>query len=706
MATDPFAWTLLELCGALNDLTYYVVGGIGDLPHNIWNIFVATLGQPQWGLAPGDFTFHLGLAEWIFIDNRSVMVPFIGATLILMFTMINVLMFIWVERKMLARFMDRRGPMVSGPFGLLQNVWDGMKLLIKENAKPARADLLAFFLCPIILVGSAFAAIAVIPLSSKAQLASIDLDVLYVVMLFAFAPYAIFLGGWGSYNKFSLIGGMRSAAQMLAGEVPFFLSVGGVILLAGSYRFGDIVAWQETHGWMIFAQPLGAVLFVVAVLIELERIPFDLPEAESELVEGWTTEYSGLRWGMLWLGGYMRGFVGCAMITLFFLGGWTMPTYTVGGVMVFTPHIVTPVAVFMAKTYLVFAVFVWIRAAYPRLRTDQLLSAGWKRLLPLTLINILIVGLLIVDNQKPGEVVQTPFGPLLYDTALAWGVGGATFFTMVALYSMRYTPRVLAPLYVTARMFLSTMGWLGGQPITVLYPYERLEIPDSARWLHGLSDERCISCARCCRICPDNCLNMVETQHGRHPDPRFTTRPALDANHCMFCGLCVEVCPTGALTMGPNFELSGWARDELYWSQDELMGYVEHDYQENPHKGEIEVENWIDKLVYPLITPVLQFLTPRNYEHAKGTNEDAYEIPSVFRQLSGDTQDRKELGMMVQAMSPRSKKALKMLMDDKKKKTEGPLDFSAWDYRHARRKEGKGSGYGEMAPGQEDKGAA
>ncbi len=702
---DPFAWNFAQLCGALNDISYNVVHGLGDLPHNVWNILMGSVGHSEWALAPGDFTFHVGFADWLFVQNRSVMVPLIGATLILLFTLVNVLMFIWVERKMLARFMDRRGPMVSGPFGLLQNVWDGMKLLIKENAKPARADLLAFFLAPIILVGTAVAAVGAIPLSGRVQLVHIDLDVLYVVMLFAFAPYAVFLGGWGSYNKFSLIGGMRSAAQMLAGEVPFFLAVGGVVLLAGSYRFADIVAWQDAHGWMIFATPLGAILFTVTILIELERIPFDLPEAESEIVEGWTTEYSGLRWGMLWLGGYMRGFVACALITLFFLGGWSMPGYTIGDIPLFTPHIIPPIVIFMGKTYLVFAFMVWVRAAFPRLRTDQLLAAGWGRVLPLALANIAIVGLLIVDNERPGEIVQTPLGAVSHDTLLAWSVGAVTFFAIAALYAAKLTPRVLTPMVESAKLFVQTLGWFGGRPITVLYPYEYLEMPSSSRWLHGLSDERCISCARCCRICPDNCLNMVETQHGQHPDPRFTTRPALDANHCMFCGLCVEVCPTGALTMGPNFELAGWARDELYWSQDELMGYTDHTMQENPAKGEIEVEGWIDKLVYPLLTPVLQFLTPHNYERTKGTHADGSKVPAAMRELAGDTADEQELGLMYQGMSKRSKKALEMLFEDRRKSRPGPLDFSAWDYRHARKHEGKGSGFGEMAPGQEEKGA-
>jgi ferredoxin len=195
---------------------------------------------------------------------------------------------------------------------------------------------------------------------------------------------------------------------------------------------------------------------------------------------------------------------------------------------------------------------------------------------------------------------------------------------------------------------------------------------------------------------------MVDTQHGQHPDPRFTTRPALDASHCMFCGLCVEVCPTGALTMGPNYELAGFSRDELYWSQDELMGYVEHRMQENPGKGQLETKDAIDKLLFPLLTPVLQFLSPHNYERAKGTHTDAYKVPSVVRQLAGEGTDEKELGLLIDGMSSRSRKAVNMLLEEMRKKETGPRDFSAWDYRHARRHEPKGSGFGETPPEEED----
>jgi len=153
--------------------------------------------------------------------------------------------------------------------------------------------------------------------------------------------------------------------------------------------------------------------------------------------------------------------------------------------------------------------------------------------------------------------------------------------------------------------------------------------------------------------------------------------------------------------MGPNYELAGFSRDELYWSQDELMGYVDHNMQENPAKGEIEVKDWIDKLIFPLITPVLKFLTPHNYERAKGTHADAYNVPSIVSGLAGEVKDSQELGLIVDGMSARSKKAVKMLMDDMKKKRQGPADFSAWDYRHSRKHEAKGSGFGETPPAEE-----
>jgi len=170
----------------------------------------------------------------------------------------------------------------------------------------------------------------------------------------------------------------------------------------------------------------------------------------------------------------------------------------------------------------------------------------------------------------------------------------------------------------------------------------------------------------------------------------------------MFCGLCVEVCPTGALTMGPNFELAGFSRDELYWSQDQLMGYDKKTMQEHPAKGEIEVVTWVDKLLYPLLTPVLQFVTPHNYERAKGSHSDANVVSSAVRELAGGKEDERELGLIMDNMSPRSKKAVEMLLAEMRTRRQGPRDVSAWDLRHERKHEPKGSGFGETAPEEDE----
>jgi NADH-quinone oxidoreductase subunit H len=272
---------------------------------------------------------------------------------------------IWQERKMLGRLMDRRGTQV-GPIGLFQNFADALKVLVKEHIVPEAADSLVYNVAPVIIIGTSLMMFVTIPYSTTFFVSNSELGVLLTLALFGIVPFAVLLGGWASNNKYTLIGGMRAAAQIIAYEVPLLLSVVGVVILTGSLNFFVIV---------------GAVTFTVAMVAELERAPFDLPEAESELVEGWGTEFGGMRFGLIMMSEYARGFVGASIITLLFLAGWDMPGFL---------HIVPEGLWFLLKMFIVFGIIIWIRGALPRLRTDQLLNLGWKRLLPLSVINIAI----------------------------------------------------------------------------------------------------------------------------------------------------------------------------------------------------------------------------------------------------------------------------------------------------------------------------
>jgi NADH-quinone oxidoreductase subunit H len=281
-----------------------------------------------------------------------------------------------MELKLLGRFMNMRSIMV-GPLGYLTNLALGMKTFIKEIIIPTAADVPVYNFAPVLFIGSSALLLATVPLSQGWYIINSSLGLILAFAVFSIAPLAILLGGWASNNKYTLIGGMRSAAQLISYEIPMLLSLVGVIVLAGSLNFNDIVAAQSNI-WYIIPQIIGFIVFMVAIVAEVERIPFDLPEAEAELVEGWGTEYGGMRFGLIMFAEYFRGFVGAAVATILFLGGWLGPD--------FIPQEIWT----LIKVFIVFFIFVWIRASLPRVRTDQILNIGWKSLLPLATINLLI----------------------------------------------------------------------------------------------------------------------------------------------------------------------------------------------------------------------------------------------------------------------------------------------------------------------------
>jgi NADH-quinone oxidoreductase subunit H len=345
------------------------------------------------GLYDFIYDFLAGLAAWTdtflpsqldFIISPTALhaaTVLAEAVLILVIALLNVIMMIWVERKFIARLMDRRGPTQVGFAGLLQNIADALKLFTKEVITPEDADKRAYIIAPIIYIGTSVIVLAIIPLSENFVVANVEGGLLLLFAIFTLAPFLLFVASWAQNNKYCLIGGMRSAAQMISYEVPLMLSVVGVVIMVGSFSITEIVSAQNNY-WFIIPQFLGFIIFLIGVLAEVERIPFDLPEAEAELVEGWTTEYGGIRFGLIMFTEYLRGYVGCALAVTLFLGGWNGP---------FLP----PEAWFFIKVYIVFMVFIWVRASAPRIRIDQLLNVGWKRLLPLALINIVIAVALV-----------------------------------------------------------------------------------------------------------------------------------------------------------------------------------------------------------------------------------------------------------------------------------------------------------------------
>jgi NADH-quinone oxidoreductase subunit H len=321
-------------------------------------------------------------------------------------SMLNTIMLIWFERKMLGRFMDRRGAMHVGYAGLLQNFADGFKLFRKHTMKPRDADGLGFFSGPTAYLVTSFLLFGILPVSSGWNAGVLPLSLLLALVVFSFAPLFIFISAWSSNNKYSLMGGMRSAAQMIAYEVPILLAVVAVVIVSGSFDLNQIVTEQQNY-WYWGPLFVALIVFVAGMLAEMERIPFDLPEAEAELVEGWNTEYGGMLFAFFMLADYLRALVGSILVVLLFLGGWTLPSYMPAAL---TSFPLAGIFWFMLKTYIVFGVFVWIRASLPRVRTDQLLRVGWLRMIPLSLLAVFLAAVVVVAKCLPIFGCVPPIG--------------------------------------------------------------------------------------------------------------------------------------------------------------------------------------------------------------------------------------------------------------------------------------------------------
>lgn len=292
---------------------------------------------------------------------------------------------ILAERKVMGFMQLRQGPnQVGGRWGLLQTVADVLKLLIKEDTIPKLADRPLFILAPVIAFTPAFMVLAVIPFTDKFQFADIGVGLLYYIAISGLTTIGIVTGGWASNNKYALLGGMRAAAQMISYEIPLVMSVLGIVLLTGSLNLNEIVEAQR-GGWFIIWQPVAFIIFIIASVAELNRAPFDLPEAESELVAGFHVEYSGFRWAFFMLAEYVYFFAMASLTTVLFLGGW-LPLPFLG----FIPGAVW----FALKFSLVIFLLIWFRVTFPRIRADQLMEFGWKVLLPAALANIFLTAII------------------------------------------------------------------------------------------------------------------------------------------------------------------------------------------------------------------------------------------------------------------------------------------------------------------------
>nr|YP_010250971.1 NADH-plastoquinone oxidoreductase subunit 1 [Corydalis tomentella]QTW90255.1 NADH-plastoquinone oxidoreductase subunit 1 [Corydalis tomentella] len=320
-----------------------------------------------------------------------IFTPLFGITL-------GILIIVWLERKISAGVQQRIGPEYAGPFGILQALADGTKLLFKEDLLPSRGDICLFSIGPSIAVISILLSYSVIPFSYRLVVADLSIGVFLWIAISSIAPFGLLMSGYGSNNKYSFLGGLRAAAQSISYEIPLTPCVLSISLLSNSSSTVEIVEAQSKYGfwgWNLWRQPIGFTVFLISSLAECERLPFDLPEAEEELVAGYQTEYSGIKFGLFYVASYLNLLVSSLFVTVLYLGGWNFPFILIPNFFgineldgVFGTIIGTLIT--LAKAYLFLFISITTRWTLPRMRMDQLLNLGWKFLLPISLGNLLL----------------------------------------------------------------------------------------------------------------------------------------------------------------------------------------------------------------------------------------------------------------------------------------------------------------------------
>jgi NADH-quinone oxidoreductase subunit H len=324
------------------------------------------------------------LASWAMYLVMGVL-GVVGVFVILMPCLLAVL---WIERKLIARLQVRYGPNRAGRFGLLQPIADAIKLLAKEAFEPVAVDRVAYMLAPIIAFVPALLVFAVFPFGPGLVFADLNIGVLYIIAVGTLSTISAFMAGWSSNNKYSLLGAMRAVAQMVSYEIPLVLSVLGVVMFAGSLQMSHIVEAQLSRNvWFVLLQPLGFLVFFIASISEINRTPMDIVEAESEIIAGFHTEYSGMKFALFFVAEYTHAVAASAIIAILFFGGWGSAPFL---------DLIPPYVWFVAKIFFFFCVMVWIRGTLPRMRVDQLMSFAWKFLLPVSLVNLFVVGIEIL----------------------------------------------------------------------------------------------------------------------------------------------------------------------------------------------------------------------------------------------------------------------------------------------------------------------
>ena len=421
-------------------------------------------------------------------SDTPIWLTAIKAVLIFAYLLIQVLLVIWFERRVIGRMQQRPGPNRNGPFGLLQSLADGVKSMLKEDVRPKASDAIVFTVAPILFASMAFVAFSIIPLgpdvrmfghTTPLQLTDLPVAVLLVLAAAGVAAYGVIMAGWASGSTYPLLGGLRSSAQIISYEIAMGLSLVAVFLYAGSMSTSQIVAAQAEQGWFIIAAAFSFVVYVITMVGETNRLPFDLAEGEGEIVGGYFTEYSGMRFAMFFLAEYINMFTVSAIATTLFLGGWQAPP----GIAAINDGMFNEgwwgLLWFTAKMWLFMFMFVWLRGTLPRTRYDQFMKFGWKFLIPASLVWIVLVAL--VRGADAGFFGEGTFGILGRDFPVpVLFILGAALLLMIAGFTLWDRAAERRRAEQRTESVIDVDPFAGGYPVPPL-PGQRLVESGAAR---------------------------------------------------------------------------------------------------------------------------------------------------------------------------------------------------------------------------------
>jgi NADH-quinone oxidoreductase subunit H len=548
-------------------------------------------------------------------------VSIIKAVLVLVFLLLNVLFALWFERRLIGRMQNRLGPNIRGPLGLFQACFDAAKLMFKEDIITKASEKIIYIVAPIISVFTSLMVFAVIPMGARVeipfihkhtflQLTDFNVSVLYILAITSIGAFGIALGGWASKSTYSLYGSVRIIAQVISYELAMSLTIISVVIVSSSMSTSEIVTSQNTRVWNAIICFPAFLIYLISMFGETNRLPFDLPEAEGELVSGYMTEYSSMKFAWFFLAEYINMLNVSAVCVTLFLGGYNA---------IFPFNILFGGALntgwftflwFLIKLWALMFLFVWVRATLVRFRFDQFIKLGWKYLIPISFTWVIFVAIykvsdLIFNNDRFGLIADLLILCLIIvvlpvkDTdAELKNKKYIEYKNSVNVQEIQDKKSTLSKMTGPFKGFFVTLKAIFRKSVTIEYP-NRVKILAEKKYhgyhqLNKYSDgkEKCVACELCAWNCPANAIKIIAAEntddnrvsHGE----RYAKLYQIDYLKCIFCGFCIEACPTRALTMTNNFEIFGHSRDSLVWDKQKLLSVGDSNFDVNKNESHIK----------------------------------------------------------------------------------------------------------------------